>query len=352
MRISFVKLVIGVIIACTFALAQSDHSPSAASSNADWSVYGGNLESTHYSTLSQINRSNVSQLTVAWTYDSGESGGLQTSPIIVDGILYAYTPTQKVIALDADTGKLCWKFDSGINGTQPARGLAYWTDGKDRRIIAGIMNYVYALDAATGHPVASFGHNGRIDLREGLGRAPEKQSIALTSPPIVYKDLFIVGGREPETLPAPPGDIRAYDVRTGKMRWIFHTIPHPGELGHDTWPKDAWKTSGAANNWAGMSIDPYRGIVYVPTGSAAFDFYGADRVGDDLFANCLIALNAETGERVWHFQGVKHDIWDRDFPSPPVLMTVHRDGKTIDAVAQPTKQGFVYLFDRTNGKPL
>ncbi len=215
------------------------------------------------------------------------------------------------------------------------------------------MNFLYALDAATGLPIPSFGHGGRIDLRENLGREPAAaQSISMTSPGIVYKDLIIVGGRNPETLPAPPGDVRAFDVRTGQLRWSFHTIPRPGEFGYDTWPKDAWKTSGAANNWAGFALDSKRGIVYVPTGSAAFDFYGADRIGDDLFANCLLALNAETGERIWHFQGVRHDLWDRDFPSPPVLLTVTRDGKNIDAVAQTTKQGFVYLFDRTNGKPL
>ncbi len=163
---------------------------------------------------------------------------------------------------------------------------------------------------------------------------------------------MIVGGRESETLPASPGDVRAYDVRSGKLRWSFHTIPHPGEFGEGTWPKGSWKTSGAANNWAGMTVDVERGIVYVPTGSAAFDFYGADRVGDDLFANTLLALNAETGERIWHFQGVKHDLWDRDFPAPPVLVTVNHDGKRVDAVAQTTKQGFVFLFDRINGMPL
>jgi quinoprotein glucose dehydrogenase len=214
------------------------------------------------------------------------------------------------------------------------------------------MNFVYALDAATGKAIASFGRDGRIDLREDLGRDPAQQSIYMTSPAVIYKDLMIVGGREAETLPASPGDVRAYDVRSGKLRWSFHTIPHPGEFGYDTWPKETWKTSGAANNWTGMTVDTERGIVYVPTGSAAFDFFGADRVGDDLFANCLIALNAQTGERIWHFQGVKHDLWDRDFPAPPVLLTVEREGKKVDAVAQTTKQGFVFLFDRTNGKPL
>ena len=204
------------------------------------------------------------------------------------------------------------------------------------------MNFVYALDAATGKPIQSFGDDGRIDLRENLGRDPATASIVLTSPGIVYKDLLIVGGREPETLPCPPGDIRAYDVRTGKLRWIFHTIPHPGEFGYDTWPKDAWKYSGAANNWGGMALDPERGIVYVPTGSAAFDFYGADRVGDDLFANCLIALDATPASASGTFKRVQHDIWDRDFPSPPVLVTVEHDGKTVDAVAQTSSRDLFF----------
>jgi quinoprotein glucose dehydrogenase len=319
----------------------------------DWAVYGGAPENTHYSGLAQIDRGNVKQLTVAWSYDTGEEGGLQTSPIIVDGVLYGITPTQKVFALDAAAGKQLWKFDSGVIASQPDRGLAYWSDGQDKRVLVGVMNFLYALEATTGKPIPSFATQGRIDLRENLGRSPAAaQSISLTSPGIVYKDLIIVGGRNPETLPAPPGDIRAYDVRTGKLRWSFHTIPHPGEFGYQTWPPQAWKTSGAANNWAGMALDPGRGIVYVPTGSAAFDFYGADRTGDDLFANCLIALDAQTGKRIWHFQGVHHDLWDRDFPSPPALVTVKRDGKNVDAVAQTTKQGFVYLFDRTNGKAL
>jgi len=334
----------------------------------DWPIYGGTPENNHYSRLSQINRENVKELEVAWTYDTEESGGLQSSPIVVDGILYGLTPTEKVFALNAATGKLLWKFDSGVKGTQPDRGLAYWSDSespkgsqspkdsespkKDRRIVVAVMNFVYALDAATGTEIPSFGNAGRIDLRDDLGRDPAQQSIYVTSPVVIYKDLLIVGGREAETLPASPGDVRAYDVRTGKLRWSFHTIPHPGEFGYETWPKDAWKTSGAANNWTGMTVDQERGIVYVPTGSAAFDFYGADRIGDDLFANTLLALNAATGERIWHYQAVKHDLWDRDFPAPPILLTVDRDGKKVDAVAQTTKQGFVFLFDRTNGKPL
>jgi quinoprotein glucose dehydrogenase len=235
--------------------------------------------------------------------------------------------------------------------------MAYWTDGRQGRILAGVMNFLYCLDAETGKPVASFGEGGRIDLRKGLGRDGgdgdfEHQSIVLTTPGILYKDLIIVGGRNPETHPAPPGDVRAFDVRTGKLRWSFHTIPHPGEPGYETWPAEAWKTAGAANNWAGMALDERRGIVYVPTGSAVFDFYGADRVGDDLYADTLLALDARTGKRLWHFQGVHHDIWDRDFPAAPALFSVQWDGRTVDGVAQTTKQGYLYLFDRVTGKPL
>ena len=318
----------------------------------DWPIYGGTTENNRYSPLSQINRENVNKLQLAWTFDTGESGGLQTSPIEVNGVLYGITPSQRVFALDAATGKQLWMFDSGIKGTQPDRGLAYWADRKDRRIIVGVMNFAYALDASTGKPIPSFGKDGRIDLREDLDRPAEQQVIYLTTPAVIYKDLMIVGGRESETLPASYGDIRAYDVRTGKLRWKFHTIPRPGEFGYESWPKDSWKTSGAANNWMGMTVDVKRGIVYAPTGSAAFDFYGGDRLGDDLFANTLIALNADTGERIWHFQAVHHDLWDRDFPTPPILVTVQHDGKKIDAIAQATKQGFVFLFDRTNGQPL
>jgi glucose dehydrogenase len=321
--------------------------------NQDWATYGGD-QATHYSSLAQINKSNVKQLEVAWSYDTEETGGLQTTPIEVAGVVFGISPSQKIFALDAATGKVKWKFDSGIVGTQPDRGLAYWAspDNKDRRIIVGVMNFVYALNPDTGQPIPGFGDKGRIDLREGLGRDVATGFIAITSPAVIYKDLVIVGGRLPETLPALPGDIRAYDVRSGKQRWIFHTIPHPGEFGYDTWPKDAWQKSGAANNWTGMTVDQKTGIVYIPTGSAAFDFYGGDRVGDDLFANCELALNAETGERIWHFQGVHHDLWDRDFPSPPALVSMMHDGKQVDAVAQTTKQGFLYLFDRATGKPL
>jgi quinoprotein glucose dehydrogenase len=327
---------------------------SSADKNADrdWPMYGGTPENDHFSPLKQINRKNVKHLQVAWTFDTEEAGGLQTSPVEVNGVLYGITPTQKIFAVDAGSGKLLWKFDSGIKGTQPDRGLSYWSDGKESRIIAGVMNFVYALDAATGKPVPTFGKDGRIDLREGLARNPAEQVIYLTSPAVIYKDLMIVGGRESETLPASYGDIRAYEVRTGKLRWAFHTIPRPGEFGYDTWPKDSWKSTGAANNWTGMTLDRNTGTIYIPTGSAAFDFYGGDRLGDDLFANCLLALNAETGERIWHFQAVHHDLWDRDFPTPPILVTLNHDGRRVEALAQNSKQGFVFLFDRVNGKPI
>jgi quinoprotein glucose dehydrogenase len=297
--------------------------------------------------LKQINRENVGRLKVAWTYDTNDGpGDPQTQPIVVHRVLYGVTPTHKVVALDGVTGKLKWIFDSGIRGRGPNRSVVWWEQGGERRLFAAVQSFLYSLDPETGKP------QWRIDLREGLGRDPAKQSYVLTSPGIVYRDLLIVGGRLPEALPAAPGDIRAYDVRTGKMRWIFHTVPHPGDFGYETWPKDAWTYTGAANNWAGMALDEKRGIVYVPTGSAASDFYGADRVGDDLFANCLLALKADTGERLWHFQAIRHDLWDRDFPSPPLLVTVKHDGRTVDAVAQLSKQGWVYLFDRVSGAPL
>ncbi|MGH9617426.1 MAG: PQQ-binding-like beta-propeller repeat protein, partial [Acidobacteriaceae bacterium] len=212
--------------------------------------------------------------------------------------------------------------------------------------------FLYALDPATGKPIRSFGENGRIDLRKGLGGDYRRQSLAISSPGIVYKNLIVMGALEPESPPAPPGDIRAFDVRSGALVWRFRTIPHPGEFGYDTWPKDEWKTAGSANNWAGMTVDAKRGIVYVPTGSAVFDFYGGDRIGNDLFADTLLALDANTGKLLWYFQGVHHDVWDRDFPAPPALLTVEHDGKRVDAVAQTTKQGYVYLFNRITGQSL
>jgi quinoprotein glucose dehydrogenase len=267
-------------------------------------------------------------------------------------MLFGLSPTHKVFALDAGTGKQLWTFDAGIDSRGANRGLTYWKSGDDGRVFTAVESYVYALDARTGKAIPTFGTSGRIDLRADLGRDPKTQSIRLTTPGIVYRDLLIVGGRVSEGLPASPGDVRAYDVRTGTLRWSFHTIPHPGEAGHESWSKDSWTYNGGANNWAGMALDEARGIVYVPTGSASADFYGANRPGDNLFANSLIALDAATGKRLWHFQTVRHDIWDRDLPSPPNLVTVRHEGRTIDAVAQVTKHGFIFLFDRVTGRPL
>ncbi len=317
--------------------------------------YGGGPQQIRYSPLSQITRDNVRQLAVAWTYDTGETGALQTQPVVVGDVLYGYTPTHKAFAINAATGAPLWTFDPGIKGSGPNRGVMYWQSGpgnNDRRIFAAVDNFIYALDAASGKPLETFGTGGRIDLRESLGRDPKTQGVRLTTPGVIYKDVMIVGGRVGEALPTSPGDIRAYDVRTGALRWAFHTIPHPGEAGAETWPPRAWEYGGGANNWPGMALDERTGIVYVPTGSAATDFYGADRLGDDLYANCLLALDAATGRRIWHFQFVRHDLWDRDPPSPPSLVTVTRDGRRVEAVAQATKQGYVYLFDRASGVPL
>jgi quinoprotein glucose dehydrogenase len=332
----------------------------AAEPYRDWAVYGGGAESIRYSALTQINRGNVARLEVAWTYDTGDvfpDSEMECNPIVVNGLLYATTPKLRLIALDAATGSLRWSFDPRQNeraafGKARNRGVTYWADGGEQRIFFVASHWLYALDARTGAIVKNFGEDGRVDLRQGLGRPPEEMSISATSPGIVYKDLLILGSIVSETLPASPGDIRAYDTRTGKIRWTFHTIPHPGEAGYETWPKDAWRYIGGVNNWAGMSLDEKRGLVFVPTGSASFDFYGSNRKGDDLFANTLLALKAETGERVWHFQAVHHDLWDRDFPAPPNLVTVRHEGRAVDAVAQITKSGHVFLFDRATGQPL
>jgi len=346
-----------------FRVEAADHAKNLDS--ADWRDYGGSPAGDRYSDLTQINRDTVSRLKVAWRFDTGD-GNLEATPLEIGGTLYAFTPTQGVIALDAATGRLKWKFDSAESGQpldpalrewinisrQPVRGITYWTDGKFQRVFAGGGTYLYALDASTGKPLMEFGDHGKIDLRKDLGREPSSLAVFLTSPAVVYEDLVIIGFRTSETKPAAPGAVRAYDVHTGKLRWIFNLIPKSNEPGYESWPRDAWMTAGGANAWAGFALDDKRGILYAPTGSAVNDFYGADRAGDDLYANSLVALDAATGKHLWHYQMVHHDLWDWDLPSPPALLTVRWNGRLVDAVAQPGKNGFLYVFNRVTGAPL
>ena len=277
---------------------------------------------------------------------------MQSNPIVVDGVLFVTTPKMRVVAVNAATGAEVWTFDPA-GGAAPVRRFRHRgvTVHQDR-VFFTYRNYLYALDRKTGKPIAGFGAEGRIDLRENLDRPIEKMSVSASSPGVIFEDMIVLGSTVPETLPGSPGHIRAYDVKTGKMRWIFRTIPRPGEFGYETWPRDAWKVSGGANAWAGLSVDAKLGMIFAATGSASFDFYGANRIGDNLFANCVIAIDARTGKRVWHFQGVKHDVWDLDFPAAPSLVTVTRNGKPVEAVAQITKTGFVFVLDRKTGKPL
>ncbi len=335
-------------IAAVWAAAGA--APSPAAGQKDWAYNGGDL-GDHYSSLSQINRQTVSGLKEVWRVETGV-GGVQTNPLVIGRTLFGFTPDLRPFAVDAATGKALWRFDPGIPGTQPSRGFTYWSDGTSKRLFAGIMNRLYALDPVTGRPIAGFGENGFVDLRRNLRADPEGQATYLTAPGVIYRDMIIIGFRTSEAKPAAPGAIRAYDVRTGALRWSFNTIPHRGEAGYETWPDGREHEQGAANDWAGLAVDAKRGIVYAPTGSAVTDFYGADRKGDNLFANSLLALDAKTGRRVWHFQAVHHDLWDRDFSSPPLLLTVKSGGRMVDAVAQATKQGMLFLFDRATGKPL
>ncbi|WP_247234721.1 PQQ-binding-like beta-propeller repeat protein [Telluribacter sp. SYSU D00476] len=325
----------------------------------DWAEYNGGPDRNHYSPLTQIDTGNVSQLKVAWEYASGgadtvrNTTQLQCNPIVINGVLYGVSAGSQAFALEAATGRELWKTNlTDDTFSMTSRGVTHWTDGKASRIFFGYGSYLYALDARTGKPIATFGNGGKINLRDGLERPGADDYVISNTPGVIYKDLIIMGTRVNESAAALPGDIRAYNVRTGRVVWAFRTVPRPGEYGYDTWPKDGYKNVGAANNWMGMAIDRKRGIVYAPTGSAAFDFYGGNRPGSNLFANCLLALDAGTGKRLWHFQTVHHDIWDRDIPAPPNLFTVVHGGKKIDAVSVLSKQGFLFVFDRVTGKPL
>ncbi len=354
MRLSFaVGCAALVILAACQRQPQSD----------DWPAHGGDAGHTQSSAAAQITTANVSRLQVAWTYRSGDArpegrSQIQCNPIVVRGVLYATSPQLKVFALDGATGVARWSFDPFAGGAEQAslgvnRGLVYWESGQDQRILVAAGQRLYALDARTGTPVASFGQGGSVSLKDGLGDRAQNLYVLSNTPGAIYQDLLIIGTRVSEGPgSSAPGHIRAFDARTGRVRWVFKTIPHPGEPGYDTWPADAWTRIGGANAWSGISVDTRRGLVFLPTGSAAFDFWGGNRHGRNLFANSLLVLNAATGQRVWHYQFVHHDLWDRDLPSAPVLVTVSHGGRRVDAVAQTTKSGHVFLFNRETGVPL
>lgn len=351
-----VRLLASVMLAAMLACARrpADH---------DWPVHGGDPGHRQYSPLDQITPENVGRLQVAWTYRTGDArpdnrSQIQCNPIVVRGVLYATSPQLKVFALDAATGAEKWVFDPFAAGAEEHvlgvnRGVVYWESGDDQRIFVAAGQRLYALDARTGRPIPGFGENGSISLKTGLGERAQNLYVLSNTPGAIYRDLLIVGTRVAEGPgAAAPGHIRAFDTRTGALRWIFHTIPHPGEPGYETWPPDAYLRIGGANAWSGISVDHERGLVFLPTGSAAFDFWGGNRPGENLYANSLLVLDAATGKRVWHYQLVHHDLWDRDLPAAPVLVTVTHDGRRIDAVAQTTKSGHVFLFERETGRPL
>ncbi len=327
----------------------------------DWRFYLGSKSSSQYSPATQVTPTNVRHLIRAWEYttggrDSSNRSQIQCNPLVVDGVLFGTTPDLRLFAVDASNGTELWQWDPAGEGLRKSgvnRGLVYWHDGNRGRIIFGNDRYLHAIDAGSGQRISSFGDGGSVDLMDGLGRDVEGLQLQANTPGVVYRNLLITGMRLGEgPAPAAPGHIRAYDLRSGKLVWRFNTIPQPGEFGYETWPPNAWKFIGGANVWTGFALDEDRGIVYCPTGSAAFDFWGGNRLGDNLFANCLIALDASSGERLWHFQFVHHDLWDRDLPAPPNLLTIEKDGRRIDAVAQVTKSGHVFVFDRVTGEPV
>ena len=324
-----------------WSLAAPNSASAADAKNVDWPVYLGGKERNLYSPLDQITRDNVSQLEVAWTYDTGEKGEYQVNNLIIDGVLYTVSTSRKIIALEAGTGKELWKWDPAKErsgkGAARQRGLAFWKSeaGGEARLFTGVGGYLFAVDPKTGETIRSFGENGSVKLDSGLN-----------TPGVVYKDTLILGGV------GGKGSLRAIDARTGAQRWIFNFIPKPGEFGYDTWPEDAYKTMTGVMPWSGQSLDEKRGIVYVATKTAEPDFYGGKRHGMNLFANSIVALNATTGERLWHYQIVHHDLLDKDLPCPPILLTVTHNGKKIDAVAQGTKHGLLFVFNRETGEPL
>ena len=352
-----------LIVTTTFiAGCKPHHHPFDPNTGIDWPNYGGNRAGNRYSPLDQITRDNVVHLKVAWTYDTGENTDstgrgheIQCQPIVVDGILYGTTPELHLFAVNAATGEQLWKFESPYKKLRfnTNRGVVYWENGDDKRILYSTDSRLYAINALTGQPVRGFGHNGMVDLHEGvddgLDHPVDSLLMTATTPGVIYKNTFIIGSSVSEDGDAAPGHVRAFDVVTGKLKWVFHTVPLPGEFGYDTWPKDAYDKIGGANCWGGMVVDETRGMVYFGTGSPSSDFYGAARTGMNLFANCIVAVHAETGKMQWYYQTMHHDLWDRDIPCPPNLTTVRHDGKSIDVVVQTTKDGQVYVLDRDSG---
>ncbi|HEX4228535.1 MAG TPA: PQQ-binding-like beta-propeller repeat protein [Bryobacteraceae bacterium] len=336
-----------VLTAATFVRAQADH--------RTWSDNGGGPDNSHFSALRQITKANVGQLEVAWSYPSNDTISYVWNPLIVDNVMYVLARNNSLVALDASTGKEIWIHED-LQGIAP-RGINYWEskDRKDRRLIFQMNSYMQEVDARTGKSILTFGTDGIVNLRDGLRRYPTAGPfgrVQSNNPGKVFENLILLGSSPGEGFLAPPGDLRAFDVITGDLVWQFHTIPHPGEYGYSTWPKDAWRYAGGANTWGEITIDQKRGIAYFPTGSANYDFYGADRVGVDLFADCLIALDARTGKRLWHYQTIHHDLWDYDNTAAPQLITVRHNGKLVDAVAMAGKTGFLYVFNRVTGRPL
>ncbi|WP_276168648.1 PQQ-binding-like beta-propeller repeat protein [Zobellia alginiliquefaciens] len=355
----FKKLVIAVlyiILGSAFFSCESDTTKKQGNdAYTSWSTYLGDPGRSHYSTLSEFTKENVKNLKVAWTYKAKDWGQMQMNPLVVDTILYGVTAALRVVALNAETGKEIWQFGDSIQvWHSTSRGVSYWEEGIDKRILCTRGPYLFALDALTGKPIPTFGENGQIDLRSGMPESAREKFVISNTPGTIYKNLIVMPLRLSEGSGAAPGNVMAFNVITGVVEWVFHTIPHPSEEGYDTWEENAYLSDevGAANNWAGMAVDEVAGIIYIPIGSAAPDFYGGARKGSNLYSDCLLALDANTGEHIWHFQFTHHDLWDRDPPAPPNLLTVERDGKKIPSVAQVTKQGYVYVFDRKTGKPL
>lgn len=327
-------------------------STAQAAPKDDYRHYGGDQGGTRYSPLTAINKTNVTKMVKAWQIDMAV-GGLQVQPIIINGVLYATTTDGKVFAADAATGKEKWSIALPGAGGGRGRGLTFWEEGSDRRLLVPGGAFVYALNADTGVLVPTFGDAGKINLRLQLrGDDPAQNLVNQGSPVSLYKNVFMTSGGVPENGPSAPGDLRGWDVKTGKLLWTFHTIPHPGEPGYETWPPEAYKTAGGVNSWPGTITDEKNGIFFAALGSPSDDFWGGDRLGDNLYGNSIVALDALTGKLLWHFQTVHHDMWDYDFATPPILQTVKRDGKAVEAVTVTNKAGFVFIFERKTGKPL